>query len=122
MAAGLGPSSRFSVVPGGGAVWQPLCSSAFCMDTAETKADVGSDRLRPDLIVEPSPGTSLFVMRPCHRRAADWLISVVGDVPVDDRNLEEVILAALTARFNVSLPFQAQPRVLGGRPAAPDVD
>jgi hypothetical protein len=91
------------------------------MDTGETKADVGSRRLPPDLIVEPSPGTSLFVVRPCHRRAADWLISMVGDVPVDDRNLEDVVLAALTTGFNVSLKFQAQPRMLGGLPAAPDV-
>ena len=83
--------------------------------------DERSGRLIPDLVVEPSP-INLFVVKPCHRPAADWLISMVGDVPVDDRNLEDVVLAALTAGFNVSLPFQAQPRVVGGLPAAPDVD
>jgi hypothetical protein len=40
-------------------------------------------------------------------------MSMVGDVPVDDRRLEETVLDALTAGFNVSLPSAGQPRDLG---------
>jgi hypothetical protein len=69
-----------------------------------------------DLVVHRSPD-GLFTVRPCHQRAASWLIWMVGDVPVEDRCLEEVIVAALAAGLNVSLPFQAQPRMLGGPPA-----
>jgi hypothetical protein len=81
----------------------------------------GSGPLVADLVVDVSPGTSLFVARPCHQRAADWLGSMVGDVPIDDRSLGYTVFAAFSAGFNVSLPFEGQPRVLGGLPAAPNV-
>ena len=75
----------------------------------------------PDLLLEHVPATGLYVMTPCHRRAADWLMSIVGDVPVDDRCVEETVLDALAAGFRVSFAFQAQPRTLAGLPTAPDV-
>jgi hypothetical protein len=30
-------------------------------------------------------------MRPCHRLAAEWLMSVVGDMPVDDGCIEDTL-------------------------------
>jgi len=92
------------------------------VEIPERNTDADGRRRLADLIVDRSGENSLFIVRPCHRRAADWLISMVGDVPVDDRRLKDVITAALTAGFNVALAFQAQPRVLGGLPAATDVD
>ena len=84
--------------------------------------DADGRRRLADLIVDRSPEDGLLILRPRHRRAADWLISTVGDVPVDDRCLEDVITAALMAGLYVSFAFQAQPRVLGGFPAATDVE
>jgi hypothetical protein len=82
----------------------------------------GSRRLPPDLVIEALPGTGLYVVRPCHRRAAEWLMLMAGDVPVDDRRIESTVLDALTAGFNVSFAFARQPRLLGGLPAGPAVE
>jgi hypothetical protein len=71
-------------------------------------------RPQPDIIVNTLRGTGLYVMRPCHRRAAEWLMSVVGDMSVDDRCIEDTLLDALIAGFNVSFAFEGQSRVLGG--------
>jgi hypothetical protein len=38
----------------------------------------------------------------------------VGHMPVDDRCIEDAVLDALTAGFNVSFAFEGQSRVLGG--------
>jgi hypothetical protein len=70
-------------------------------------------RPQPDIIVNTLRGTGLYVMRPCHRRAAEWLMSVVGDMSVD-RCIEDTLLDALIAGFNVSFAFEGQSRVLGG--------
>jgi hypothetical protein len=77
-------------------------------------ATLGPRRPPPDLIVDTLRGTDLYVMRPCHSVAAEWLMSVVGDMPVDDRCIEETVLDALIAGFNVSFAFEGQSRVLGG--------
>jgi len=92
------------------------------MAAAEQSTGANGGPRPADFIADRSPGDSLLIVRPCHGRAAAWLIAMVGDVPVDDRCLEDFITAALTAGFRVSLAFQAQPRVLGGLPAATDVD
>jgi len=68
----------------------------------------------PDIILSTLKGTGLYVMRPCHRLAAEWLMSVVGDMPVDDRCIEDTLLDALIAGFNVSFAFEGQSRVLDG--------
>jgi hypothetical protein len=56
-------------------------------------------------------GHGLYVMRPGHRLAAEWLMSMVGDMPVDDRCIEDTLLDALLAGFNVSFAFEGQSRV-----------
>jgi hypothetical protein len=76
-------------------------------------ATLGPRRPPPDIIVNTLRGTGLYVMRPCHRRA-EWLMSVVGHMPVDDRCIEDTVLDALTAGFNLSFAFEGQSRVLGG--------
>jgi hypothetical protein len=45
----------------------------------------------PDIIVNAFEGHGLAVMRPCHRLAAEWLMSVVGDMPVDDGCIEDTL-------------------------------
>ena len=70
-------------------------------------------RPTPDIILTALRGTGLYVMRPCHRLAAEWLMSVVGDMPVDDRCIEDTLLDSLIAGFNVSFAFEGQSRVLG---------
>ena len=56
----------------------------------------------------------MYVMRPCHRLAAEWLMSVAGDIPADDRCIEDALRDALIAGFNVSFAFEGQSRVLDG--------
>jgi hypothetical protein len=77
-------------------------------------ATLGPRRPPPDIIVKTLRGTDLYVLRPCHRLAAEWLMSVVGDTPVDDRCIEETVFDALIAGFNVSFAFEGQSRVLSG--------
>ena len=59
-------------------------------------------------------GHGLVRHETCHRVAAEWLMSVVGDMPVDDRCIEDTLLDAMIAGFNVSFAFEGQSRVLGG--------
>jgi hypothetical protein len=68
----------------------------------------------PDMILSTLRGTGLYLMRPCHRLAAEWLMSVAGDIPVDDRCIEDTLRNALIAGFNVSFAFEGHSRVLDG--------
>ena len=77
-------------------------------------ATLDPHRPAPDIIVITLGGTGLNDMRPCHRLAADWLMSEVGDMPVDARCIEDTVLDALIAGFHLSFAFEGQSRVLGG--------
>jgi hypothetical protein len=68
-------------------------------------ATLGPRRPPPDIIVNTLRGTGLYVMRPCPRLAAEWLMSVVGDMPVDDGCIEDTLFDVLIAGFNVSFAF-----------------
>jgi hypothetical protein len=75
------------------------------------------DPLQVDLVVEPSSGDSLFVVRPCHRRAANWLNSIGEGVALDHRRVDDLIVAAVRSGFTVEFALAAPTGVVEGLPA-----
>lgn len=71
----------------------------------------------PDIVIEGSLHDAVFIVGPCHRRAADWLrLFGTGEwlgegAACDAAEIEGVIARAIDSGFTVALHFQAHTRV-----------
>jgi hypothetical protein len=83
----------------------------------------------PDLVIEILSDNAMFILAPCHQRAADWLRVSVGasgrwvgeGVAVEHQALDHLVAGAVGAGLAVGFPFRRQTRINSGHAAAADV-